>query len=255
VPSMASFLLQMDLGPYDLSALRYVTNAGAPLPVDHVLLLQKRLPHVKLFLMYGQTECIRTSYLSPSEVERRPNSVGKAMPNCEVYLVDEAGRRVLPGEVGDLVVRGSNVMLGYWELAEETAKVLRPGPIPEERVLHSGDLFKMDAEGYLYFVSRMDDLIKVGGQRVSPKEIEDVLCGIPGVAQAAVVGVPHPVLGTVVKAVLRPSSGANLTARGVMAYCAKHMDDTMVPKIVEFRDVLPTTDSGKVYREELKATL
>jgi long-chain acyl-CoA synthetase len=255
VPTIASILLQMDLSKYDLSALRYITNAGAALPVEHVRQLRERLPHVKLFLMHGLTECIRTCYLPPSEVDRRPGSVGKAMPNCELYLVDEAGRRVPPGEAGELVVRGSNVMLGYWELPEETAEVLCPGPLPGEKVLYSGDLFKTDAEGYLYFLSRMDDLIKVGGQRVGPKEIEDVLCCIPGVAQAAAVGVPDPLLGTVIKAVLRLAPGASLTVREVKAYCANHLDDMLVPKFVEFRDVLPTTETGKVRREELRTAL
>jgi acyl-coenzyme A synthetase/AMP-(fatty) acid ligase len=120
-------------------------------------------------------------------------------------------------------------------------------------VLHSGDLFKTDAEGRLFFVSRMDDLIKVRGQRLGPKEIEDVLCRMPGVVQAVVVGVPDPVLGTAIRAILQLAPGARLTPQGVMAYCAEHLEDFMVPKIVEFCDVFPTTDSGKISRQELRA--
>jgi acyl-coenzyme A synthetase/AMP-(fatty) acid ligase len=175
------------------------------------------------------------------------------MPNCEAYVVDEQGRRLPPGDLGELVVRGSNVMPGYWELPEETAKVLRPGPSPGETVLHSGDLFKMDTEGRLFFVSRMDDLIKVRGQRLGPKEIEEVLCRMPGVVQAVVVGVPDPILGTAIRAILQLADGASLTRQDVMAYCAEHLEDFMVPKIVEFCDVFPTTDSGKIRRQELRA--
>jgi len=253
VPTLAAILLQLDLTKYDFSSLRYISNAGAALPVDHVQRLRTLLPQTKLFLMYGQTECIRTSCLSPDQVDRRPSSVGKAIPNCEVFILDEQGRRLPPGEVGELAVRGSNVMRGYWELPEDTAKVLRPGPVPGESVLYSGDLFKMDEEGYLYFVSRTDDLIKVRGQRVAPKEIEDVLCRMPEVMQAAVVGVPDPVLGSAIKAVVRLMEGASLTAHDVMAYCADHLEDFLVPKSVEFRDVLPTTDSGKISRKTLRA--
>lgn len=253
VPTIAALLLQMDLTEYDFSTLRYLTNAGAALPVDSVRQLRERLPHVKLFLMYGQTECIRTSYLDPAEVDRRPDSVGKAMPNCEVYIVDQQGRGLPPGEVGELVVRGSNVMPGYWELPEETAKVLRPGPLPGDTVLHSGDWFRMDAQGYLYFVSRGDELIKVRGQRLSPKEIEDVLCRMPGVIQAVVVGVPDPVLGTAIKAIVQLANGVSLTAQDVMAYCADHLEDFMVPSVVEFCNVFPTTDTGKILRQELRA--
>ena len=252
VPTVAALLLQMDLTPYDFSTLRYVTNAGAALPVEYVRQLRQRLPHVQLFLMYGQTECIRTAYLHPAEVDRRPDSVGQAMPNCEVYIVDEGGRRLPPGEVGELVVRGSNVMPGYWELPEETAKVLRPGPLPGDRVLHSGDLFRMDAQGFLYFVSRGDDIIKVRGQRLSPKEIEDVLCRIPGVIQAVVVGLPDPVLGTAIKALVQRRDGVHLTAQEVMAYCADHLEDFMVPTVVEFCNDFPTTDTGKIRRQELR---
>jgi len=181
--------------------------------------------------------------------------VGKAMPNCEVFIVDEQGQRLPPGSVGELVVRGANVMLGYWELPGETAEVLRPGPSPAEKVLHSGDLFKMDEEGYLYFVSRRDDIIKVRGQRVGPREIEEVLCRMPGVREAVVVGVPDPILGNAIKAVIRPVIGASLTEQDVKAYCASHLEDVMVPKQIEFRDVLPVTESGKVSRKELKAEL
>jgi amino acid adenylation domain-containing protein len=250
VPTTAALLLQMDLTMYDFSSLRYLTNAGAALPVEFVRQLRKRLPHVKLFLMYGQTECIRTSYLDPAEIDNRPDSVGKAMPNCEVYVADEEGRPLPSGNVGELIVRGSNVMMGYWEMPEETARVLGPGPFPGERVLRSGDLFRTDEQGFLYFVSRADDIIKVRGHRIGPKEIEDVLCRMPQVVQAVVVGVPDAVSGTAIKAILQLVDGSHLTPQDVMAFCAERLEDFMVPKIVEFCKVFPTTDSGKILRNE-----
>ena len=252
VPTIAAIVLRLDLAKHDLSSLRYLTNAGAALPVEHVRRLRQLLPRTKLFLMYGQTECIRTSYLSPDEVDRRPGSAGKAMPNCEVFIVGEQGERLPPGEVGELVVRGANVMQGYWELPEDTARALRPGPVPGESVLYSGDLFTMDDEGFLYFVSRRDDIIKVRGQRVSPREIEDVISRMPQVVDVAVIGIPDPVLGHAIKAVVRRATGARPTAREVMAYCADHLEDFLVPTVVEFRDTLPTTESGKISRQALR---
>jgi amino acid adenylation domain-containing protein len=251
VPTISAMLLQLDLTRYDFSSVRYFTNTGAPLPVEHIEKLRRLFPQVKIFSMYGLTECKRVSYLPPEQIERRPRSVGKAMPNVEAYVVDEKGERVPPGTVGELVVRGSNVMVGYWELPEETARALRAGPVPGELVLHTGDLFQTDEDGYLYFVGRRDDMIKTRGQRVSPREVEEVLHRLQGVAEAAVLGVPDPVLGTAIKAVVRQAPGARLTAQEVMAHCLQHLEDFMVPKLVEFRDTMPTTDTGKVSKREL----
>jgi acyl-CoA synthetase (AMP-forming)/AMP-acid ligase II len=244
-------LLQLDLTRYDFSSVHYFTNTGAPLPVEHIEKLRRLFPQAKIFSMYGLTECKRVSYLPPAEIDRRARSVGRAMPNVEAYVVDETGERVPPGTVGELVVRGSNVMAGYWELPEATAGALRPGPVPGELVLHTGDLFQTDEDGYLYFVGRRDDMIKTRGQRVSPREVEEVLHRLQGVAEAAVLGVPDPVLGTAIKAVVRPAPGARLTAQEVMAHCLQYLEDFMVPKLVEFRDTMPTTDTGKVSKREL----
>jgi len=251
VPTMSAVLLQLDLQKYDFSSLRYITNTAAALPPHHIQQLRKLFGHVKLYSMYGLTECKRVSYLPPDQIDVRPTSVGKGMPNEEVYIVDEEGRRVGPGVVGELVVRGSNVMKGYWELPGETDKVLKPGPLPGEKVLYTGDLFKMDHEGYLYFVGRKDDIIKSRGEKVSPKEIEDVLYALDGIAEAAVVGVPDPVLGQAIKAVVTRRAGACLTQQDILRHCAQHLEDFMVPKFVEFRESLPKTSSGKISRREL----
>jgi len=203
--------------------------------------------------MFGLTECKRVSYLPPEQVDARPTSVGKAMPNVEAYIVDEQGQRLPPGEVGELVVRGSNVMKGYWELPEETARMLRPGPVPEERVLYTGDLFRMDEEGYLYWVGRKDDIIKSRGEKVSPKEVENVLYGLEGVTMAAVIGVPDEVLGQAVKAVVTLKEGSRLTEKDVLRHCTRHLEEFMVPKLVEIRESMPRTPTGKIDKRELAA--
>ncbi|MHC4399992.1 MAG: class I adenylate-forming enzyme family protein [Planctomycetota bacterium] len=252
VPTMSAILLGMDLAKYDLSHLRYVTNTGAALPTDHIVRLRRLLPHARIYSMYGLTECKRVSYLPPDQIDRRPTSVGKGMPNEEVYVVDEEGRRVGPGVVGELVVRGSNVMKGYWELPEQTDRVLKPGPLPGEKVLFTGDLFRMDGEGYLYFVGRKDDIIKSRGEKVSPKEVENVLYSHPHVAEAAVVGVPDPILGQAVKAVVTLKDGRRLTEHDLRKHCADHLEDFMVPKQIELRGALPKTANGKIDKRQLE---
>jgi len=252
VPTVFAILLQLkDLEKYDLRSLRYMTNTGAALPVSHIERLRKSFPHVRVYSMYGLTECKRVSYLSPEELDRIPQSVGKAMPNTEVYLVNEKGERLSPGETGELVVRGANVMRGYWKMAEETAAVLRPGPYPGESVLYTGDLFKMDERGFLYFVARKDDIIKSRGERVSPKEIENVLYSLPQVREAAVIGVPDEILGQAIKAIVVADDGSRLTQKEVIAHCAQNLEDFMVPRLVEFRASLPKTPTGKIKKHEL----
>ncbi len=252
VPTIFAILLQLkDLAKYDLTSLRYITNTGAALSVSHIERLREVFPHCRLYSMYGLTECKRVSYLPPAELERRPDSVGIAMPNTEVYVVDDEGRRLDVGEVGELVVRGSNVMKGYWKMPEETAKVLRPGVHPGESVLYTGDLFRIDEEGFLYFVARKDDIIKSRGEKVSPKEVENVLYGLPQVSQAAVIGVPDEILGQAIKAILVVRSGSQLDEKEVLSHCAAHLEDFMVPKVVEFRESMPTTSSGKIKTQEL----
>lgn len=251
VPTISAILLQLDLGRFDFASLRYVTNTAAALPAEHIRRLRALLPHVAIYSMYGLTECKRVSYLPPAELDRRITSVGRAIPNTEVYLVDEQGQRLGPGVVGELVVRGSHVTRGYWELPEETAARFRPGPLPGERVLYTGDLFRMDDDGYLYFVARKDDIIKTRGEKVSPKEVEEVLYALPGVAEAAVVGVSDPVLGEAIRAVVTLGAGARLTEQQVLRHCRARLEDFMVPKYVEFHDSLPRTPTGKIARREL----
>jgi long-chain acyl-CoA synthetase len=253
VPTIFAILLQLgDLKKQKFDSLRYITNTAAALPVSFIKKIRETFPEAKLYSMYGLTECKRVSYLPPEELDRRPTSIGKGMPNEEVYIVNENGERVGPGEVGELVVRGSNVMLGYWELPEETAKVLKPGIFTGERVLYTGDLFKMDEEGFLYFVGRKDDIIKCRGEKVSPKEIENVLYNLEGVLETAVVGVPDEILGQAIKAFVVLKEGITLSEKDVLIYCSKNLEDFMVPKYVEIVETLPKTESGKITKVGLK---
>jgi long-chain acyl-CoA synthetase len=251
VPTICSILLQMDLKSHRFSDLRYITNTAAALPVEHIRKLREAFPQVKIYSMYGLTECKRVSYLPPDQIDAHPGSVGRGMPNEEVYIVDDWGHRVGPGVVGELVVRGANVMKGYWELPEETDNVLRPGMFPNEKVLYTGDLFRADEEGYLYFVGRKDDIIKTRGEKVSPREVENVLYSHPKIAEAAVVGVPDSVLGNAICAFVSLKPGETLTERDVRGFCIDRLEDVMVPKIVQFRDSLPKSANGKIATKEL----
>jgi long-chain acyl-CoA synthetase len=251
VPTIFAILLQMDLSPYDLSSLRYLSNTGAALPPSHIQELRQKFPGVAVYSMYGLTETKRTLYLPPDQLDRRPGSVGIAIPGTEVWIEDEAGNRLGPGEMGELVARGRHVMRGYWEDPIATAERYRPGPLLGERVCYTGDLFRMDEEGYMYFVGRKDDIIKSRGEKVAPKEVENVLYALPGLVEAAVVGVPDPIMGEAVKAFV-VANGAELTEAEVLAHCRAHLEDFMVPKYVEFRDQLPKTSSGKIKKTGLR---
>lgn len=250
VPTIFAILLQMDLSQFDLSSLRYISNTAAALPPSHIQELRAKFPGVTLFSMYGLTETKRTLYLPPAELDRRPGSVGIAIPGTEVWLEDEDGNRLGPGMVGELVVRGRHVMRGYWEDPDATSRRYRQGPLPGERLCYSGDLFRMDEDGFFYFVGRKDDIIKSRGEKVAPKEVENILYSLKGVIEAAVIGVPDPVLGQAPKAILVVKD-AVLTEAQVLAYCRAHMEDFMVPKYVEFRAELPKTSSGKIKKSDL----
>ncbi|RJQ17673.1 MAG: AMP-dependent synthetase [Nitrospiraceae bacterium] len=255
VPTIFALLLQLkNLDKCDLSSLRYITNTAAALPTSHIKRLKELCPNVRLYSMYGLTECKRVSYLPPDELDRRPTSVGKGMPNVEVYIVNEKDERVGPGEVGELVVRGANVMLGYWNLPEANAQCLRQGKYPGERVLYTGDLFKMDDEGYLYFVARKDDIIKCRGEKVSPKEVENVLYSLAGILEAAVTGIHDEILGQAVKAYVALEHDSTLTEKDILRYCSQHLENFMVPKFVEIRESLPKTATGKISRKLLTET-
>lgn len=254
VPTMAAILLRIEgLAKFDFSSLRYVTNTAAALPVPHIRRLQNLFPAAQIYSMYGLTECKRVAYLPPEELCRRPSSVGIPIPNEEVFIVDDNGYEVGPFTVGELVVRGLNVMQGYWNRPEETARTFRPGRYRGETFLYTGDLFKKDNDGFLYFVARKDDMIKTKGERVSPKEIENALCSMPGVSEAVVIGIPDEILGQAIKAFIVPEGKIAPTTEQVMGFCFRHIESFMVPKHIEFRTSLPKSASGKIDRKALRA--
>ena len=254
VPTIVAMLLkQQDLSKYDFSTVRYMTNTGAALPVEHIRKLRKLLPNVTIISMFGLTECKRVGYLPPEELDRRPSSVGKAMPNCETFVVDEDGNEVAPGKTGELVIRGSNVMQGYWKDPEITARAYRNRRYPSERLLYSGDNFRQDEEGFLYFLGRKDDMIKSKGERISAKEVENIICGMEGVSEAAVLGLPDEILGQAIKAYIVSAPGVELSEKPVLKYCSENMEVFMVPKYIEFMESLPKTPNGKIDKKQLKS--
>ena len=254
VPTLWSLLAQpsSSLSKGTFPHLRYITNTGGVMPQDVLATLRAALPSTRVFLMYGLTEAFRSTYLPPSELDKRPTSMGKAIPDTEILVVDENGRRCGPGEPGELVHRGPTVSMGYWGQPELTARVLRPHPFlpPElgdtERVCYSGDLVKMDEDGFLYFIGRRDNVIKSSGYRISPTEVEEVLFQSGMVQLAAVIGVPDPMLGAIVVAFVVPSEGSTFDPAALQAYCAAKMPPYMLPKTIEVLDQLPKTSSGKV---------
>jgi acyl-CoA synthetase (AMP-forming)/AMP-acid ligase II len=253
VPTMTAILSNLkSLEGFDFSSVRYITNTAQALPAHHIRLLRTHMPQARIFSMYGLTECKRALYLPPELIDTKPDSVGIPMPNTEAWLEDDAGHRIgAPDEVGELIVRGTHVMPGYWNRPDESAKTLRPGRYPFERELKTGDLFRRDADGHLYFVSRKDDLIKTGGERVGPREVEDAIQSLPGVKEAAVIGVPDEVLGFAIKAFVVVREGASLTAADIVKGCQARIERYMVPKHVEFRSELPRTATGKLSKRDL----
>jgi acyl-CoA ligase (AMP-forming) (exosortase A-associated) len=254
VPTLWSLLTQpsSSLEKHSFPHLRYITNTGGRMPQSVLAILRRLLPTTRIFLMYGLTEAFRSTYLPPEELDRRPESMGKAIPNTEILVVNEKGEPCKPGEVGELVHRGPTVSMGYWGLPELTAKVLRRHPFlaPElgesEKVCYSGDLVKMDEGGFLYFVARRDNMIKSSGYRVSPTEVEEALFHSGIIREAGVIGIPDMVLGQAIKAFVVPREGHAVEPDHLIQFCAERLPRYMVPKVVEVMLELPKTSTSKV---------
>ena len=254
VPTVWSLLVQPNsmLQKNPPRALRYITNTGGAMPQSVLKLLRAALPQTRIFLMYGLTEAFRSTYLPPEELDRRPTSIGKAIPDTEILVLNEEGRMCQPGEVGELVHRGPTVSMGYWGNAEATSYVLRPNPLlpPEigdmERVCYSGDLVKMDDDGFLYYVGRRDTMIKSSGFRISPTEVEEVVFQSGKARHAAAIGVPDELVGQAVKVFVVLQDGESWDKDALIDFCSERMPRYMIPKYIEVMDELPKTNSGKV---------
>jgi acyl-CoA ligase (AMP-forming) (exosortase A-associated) len=245
--------------------LRYFTNSGGAMPTSTLAALRARAPRARPFLMYGLTEAFRSTYLPPDEIDRRPTSMGKAIPNAEILVVREDGCECGPGEPGELVHRGPLVALGYWNDAEKTAERFKPLPAqrPElvlpEIAVWSGDTVKKDEDGFLYFVSRRDEMIKTSGYRVSPTEVEEVLYRTGRVAEVAAFGVDHPTLGQAIVVVAQPAEGQSPDSDGLVTACKAHLPQYMLPARIDWvTEALPRNANGKIDRKRLsteRATL
>ncbi len=241
--------------------LRYMTNSGGAMPGATLKKLRAASPGSRIFLMYGLTEAFRSTYLDPAELDRRPDSMGKAIPNAEILVVRPDGTTCDADEPGELVHRGALVSLGYWNDPVKTAERFKPVPgqnpglVMTEMAVWSGDTVRRDAEGFLYFVGRRDEMIKTSGYRVSPTEVEEVVFATGLVADAAAVGVSHPTLGQAIVIVAAPAEGKAADAEKLLQACRAQLPAFMVPARIEWREFLPRNPNGKYDRPKLAAEL
>jgi acyl-CoA synthetase (AMP-forming)/AMP-acid ligase II len=260
VPPLWIQLAQLDW-PADCT-LRYLTNSGGAMQRPTLDALRRALPNAQPFLMYGLTEAFRSTYLPPAELDRRPDSMGKAIPNAEVMVLRPDGTECDPGEAGELVHRGALVSLGYWNDPAKTAERFKPfvsshqGLTLAEMAVWSGDTVRKDEDGFLYFISRKDEMIKTSGYRVSPTEVEEVVYARDNVAEAAAIGVPHPALGQAIALVVYPKEGTLLTADALLAACKPHLPAYMLPaRVIVSETALPRNPNGKIDRKLLSMQL
>ena len=259
VPPLYIQLTQLEWPAAIAGHLRYFANTGGRMPRETLNALRQRAPSARPFLMYGLTEAFRSTFLAPEEVDRRPDSIGKAIPNAEILVLREDGSECAPDEPGELVHRGALVGQGYWNDAEKTAERYRllpgrPGglQLPEHAVF-SGDNVRRDAEGFLYFIGRRDEMIKTSGYRVSPTEVEEVLYATKLVGECAAFGVDHPTLGQAIHVIATPAAPATeLDVAALLAECRQHMPAYMVPAGVQaVTGPLPRNPNGKIDRKLL----
>jgi acyl-CoA ligase (AMP-forming) (exosortase A-associated) len=256
VPPLWIQLAQLEWPEGARANLRYIANTGGRMPKATLDALRAALPKTLVFLMYGLTESFRSTFLPPSELDRRPDSIGKAIPNAEVLVVREDGSPCAPGEPGELVHRGALVSLGYWNDPEKTAERFKPAPgqpkglVMPEIAVWSGDTVRTDEDGFLYFVSRRDEMIKTSGYRVSPTEVEEVIYATGMVGEVAALGIPHPVLGQAIVVVATARQDARLDAEALLAECRQQLPAFMVPARVAVREgSLPRNPNGKIDRK------
>ncbi|MCB1961564.1 MAG: acyl-CoA ligase (AMP-forming), exosortase A system-associated [Rhodocyclaceae bacterium] len=266
VPPLWIQLAQLEWPASITRHLRYIANTGGRMPRETLGQLRAQLPETRPYLMYGLTEAFRATYLPPDQADRRPDSIGKAIPNSDVLVLREDGTECAPNEPGELVQRGALVAMGYWNDPEKTAERFKPLPattpgrqsglvIPELAVF-SGDTVRRDEEGYLYFIGRRDDMIKTSGYRVSPTEVEEILYSTRLVGECAAFGVPHETLGHAIHVIATGPDGAPLDIDAVLGICRTRMPAYMVPAAIHpHPGALPRNPNGKIDRNTLAKTL
>lgn len=263
VPPLWNQLAELDWPTEAKGTLRYIANTGGAMPVATTRKLQTRLPDTLIFLMYGLTEAFRSTYLAPEQVDIRPESMGKAIPNAEVLVINEEGQECGPDEPGELVHRGALVSQGYWNDPESTALRFRPCParpgeaVSGELAVWSGDIVRKDGEGFLYFVSRKDEMIKTSGYRVSPTEIEEVAYGSGKVTDAVALGARHAALGEAILLLVTPGTGeagGSTLESAILEECRRELPNFMVPGAIRVLDTLPRNQNGKIDRRTLGET-
>jgi acyl-CoA ligase (AMP-forming) (exosortase A-associated) len=238
--------------------MRYFANTGGRMPLETLTRLRAMLPDTKPYLMYGLTEAFRATYLPPEEVDRRPDSIGKAIPNSEVLVLRADGAECAVDEPGELVQRGALVAQGYWNDAEKTAERFKPLPsrnpalmLPEMAVF-SGDTVRRDVEGFLYFIGRRDEMIKSSGYRISPNEVEEVIYSTQLIGECVAFGVPHATLGEAVVVVATGVEGAEIDVARLLALCKERMPAYMIPARIDRHDwPLPRNANGKIDRKSI----
>ncbi len=237
--------------------LRYMTNSGGKMPKSILDSLCTKVPACQFYLMYGLTEAFRSTFLPPEQIKQRPDSMGKAIPNAEILVVNQDGTLCTPHEPGELVHKGSLVAMGYWNDQKKTAERFKPAPnqlkgLPlTEIAVWSGDQVSMDEEGYLYFVGRKDDMLKTSGYRVSPTEIEEVIYSSNLVKEVAAIGIPHETLGQTIIAVVSVDNIDEFDTPQLMQLCKSQLANFMVPAKIIVLAGLPKNPNGKIDRNKL----
>jgi acyl-CoA ligase (AMP-forming) (exosortase A-associated) len=255
VPPLWAQLAKLDWSPSINEHLRYLTNSGGKMPKAVLTAIRQRVPNGQFFLMYGLTEAFRSTYLPPDQLDTRPDSIGKAIPNADILVVREDGSPCVAHEAGELVHRGSLVAIGYWNDPIKTAERFKPAPkqnaaLPfPEIAVWSGDTVTMDEEGYLYFVGRKDDMIKSSGYRISPTEIEEVIYSSGVAKEVAAIGIAHESLGQAVVVVLSPEQHYDEAL--LMKHCQAQLPNFMLPAKIIVLDNLPKNPNGKIDRNAL----
>lgn len=259
IPPLWLQLLQKEWDFQTFPSWRYLTNTGGRMPETAVKELRIRLPRTRIFLMYGLTEAFRGTYLDPDQVDIRPNSIGKAIPNAEILILNKDGKPCRPMEKGELIQRGAHVAQGYWNDPEKTARMFKPHPFPlagqqfEEKVVFSGDTAYKDEQGFIYYEGRTDELIKTSGYRVSPTEIEEAIYKTGKVKHAAVFGIQDDILGQVPVAAVSLKENMILDENEVIQSCREKLPNYMVPAKVVIYDELPLNPTGKLDRNKIKS--